>query len=195
MGRFRSKSFFFQFDVLHANWYPGHLHNYFVCPSLCRDRNSQYRIHSNSSALRLSKTRSWWIMMGSEYDLKSMHFWYKNHRFHLFLCAKSLMMKGGERLLGHERLFEWIRYMNEVAGYACLGDYGMLFITHCIQYHLGLILGSQAFMKSELVTGSFYHAKNAWYMNTGPVAANELVDISHCYLRSKCSQGYLSLEC
>ena len=27
------------------------------------------------------------------------------------LCAKTLMMKGGERLLGHDRLFEWIWYV------------------------------------------------------------------------------------
>ena len=34
------------------------------------------------------------VCMGSKSDLKSMHFWYKNHRLHLFFCAKSLMMKG-----------------------------------------------------------------------------------------------------
>ena len=47
---------------------------------------------------------SWCIMMGSISDLKSMHFGYKNHQFHLFVCAKSLMTKGGERL------FEWIQW-------------------------------------------------------------------------------------
>ncbi len=71
-----------------------------------------YRIHSNSSALSVNKTWSWCIIMGSKSDLKSMHFWFKNHRFYLILCSTSFMMKGGgsERLLGHERLFEWIRY-------------------------------------------------------------------------------------
>ncbi len=33
----------------------------------------------------------------------------QKHRFLLFLCAETLM-KGGERLLGHEHLFEWIQY-------------------------------------------------------------------------------------
>ncbi len=32
--------------------------------------------------------------MGSKSDPKSMHFLYKNHWFHLFLCAKISMMKG-----------------------------------------------------------------------------------------------------
>ena len=47
----------------------------------------KYRIHSNSSALSVSKTLSSCIMMGLTYDLKSVNFWNKNHRFHLFLCA------------------------------------------------------------------------------------------------------------
>ena len=52
----------------------------------------QYHVHSNS-ALTVSKTWLRCIMMGSKSDINIMHFWYKNHRFHLFLCTKSLMMK------------------------------------------------------------------------------------------------------
>ena len=59
----------------------------------------------------MSKTWRWCIMMDSNSDFNSMHLWNKNHWFHLYLCAKSSMMKGGERLLGHERLFEWIWYI------------------------------------------------------------------------------------
>ncbi len=55
---------------------------------------SQYNhIHSNSSALSVSNTLIWCIMMDSKSGLKSMHFLYKNRRFHHFWCAKSLMIK------------------------------------------------------------------------------------------------------
>ena len=54
---------------------------------------TEYRIHSISGALRVNKTWSWCILMGSKSDLKSMHFSYKNHRAHSFLCAKSVMTK------------------------------------------------------------------------------------------------------
>ena len=53
-----------------------------------------YRIHSNSSALSVGKTWCRCIVMGSNSDPQSMHFLYKNHWFHVFLCAKSLTMKG-----------------------------------------------------------------------------------------------------
>ena len=64
----------------------------------------QYRIHSNTNALSVSTTWSRCTMIGSKSYLKIIHFGYKNRRFHLFL-----MMKGGG-LLGHGRLFQWIRY-------------------------------------------------------------------------------------
>ncbi len=43
--------------------------------------------------------------MGSRYDLKSMHFQDKNN-----FCVPWWWR--GERLLGHERLLEWIRWMS-----------------------------------------------------------------------------------
>ena len=49
-----------------------------------------YRIHSNCSALSVSVSIRC-IMMGAKSDFK---FFKQNHRFHLLLCAKSLMMKG-----------------------------------------------------------------------------------------------------
>ena len=52
----------------------------------------RYRIHSDSSALSVSKILSLCMMMDSKSHLKSMHFFKSS--LHLLLCAKSLMMKG-----------------------------------------------------------------------------------------------------
>ena len=77
-------------------WYEQKVSNHWKPSKLLQQSNNDnnYRIHSNSSVLSANKTWHWCIMMGSKSDLKYMHFWYKNHRFHQFLCPKSLIMKG-----------------------------------------------------------------------------------------------------
>ena len=54
-----------------------------------------YRIHSNSSALMVTKTWKFVHNVGLKI-LPQIHafFLHKIHQFHLFLCAKSLVMKG-----------------------------------------------------------------------------------------------------
>ena len=47
-------------------------------------------------------------LVGSESDLKSMHFLYKNHRF--IFVWQELDDEGDEHLLEHERLFARIWY-------------------------------------------------------------------------------------
>ncbi len=100
--------FFHRFGFLQQHYFKRLLQHFSTSRKSCLHREVTSHIHSNSSALGVSKAWSWCIMMAPKSDLKSMHFRSKNHRFHLFLV--SLKMDGIERLLGHERLFKWMQY-------------------------------------------------------------------------------------
>ena len=61
---------------------------------------AEYSIHSNDSALCVSKTWSWCIMEHSKFDHKAIK------SISLIFVCQELDNEGGERLLGHGHLFE-----------------------------------------------------------------------------------------
>ena len=104
--------------------------------------------------------------MGSKCDFKSMHFWYKNNWFHLFLWARSLMMKGVERLLGHERLFEWIRYTDFLTISQILMEWCRVFsftMYHGNIYQTWVSLSSQC---TSTQAGRFGAMLDTWFKSS-----------------------------
>ncbi len=84
---------------------------------VCLSRR-MYRVHSNSSALSMSKPWSWWAQFhtskSSSQNRKNANITTKLINLTHF-CLPGAWWWRGERLFGHERLFEWIQYLVSLA--------------------------------------------------------------------------------
>ena len=82
-----------------------------VCHTDLTGWSNLYHIHSNSSALGVSKDMK--LVKNDELKiLPQIHVFFiqKSSISPIFMC-QELYNEGGECLLGHERLFEWILYL------------------------------------------------------------------------------------